>query len=113
MTLNCRLGDLARIIVNESWLENIRDKIVCCDRLTDCGKAWFLKEPLLVKSKYTGLLYIMSNRKSTYVNKGDVIKILTINDKALRPIRDEPGQDESLLWAPVPNKHLTLELEGF
>lgn len=35
---------------------------------------------------------------------GGVYKIM--KDKLLRPIRDQPGEDETLTWAPVPHKEM-------
>lgn len=36
----------------------------------------------------------------------DVSPYSGISEKHLRPIRDQPGQDETLTWAPVPQKEM-------
>lgn len=87
--MNCKPGDLA-VIVRPSNPQNI-GKIV---RVIECkltswidgstGYGWSFEGPVMFG--ITG------------------VKATRINDDILRPIRDQPGQDESLTWAPKPEK---------
>lgn len=105
MQLNCKPGDLARIIPHDDGMGNfvsskIVDKIVrVLNNVTppnpEClvDAVWMLEEPISV-------------------NTGSEILIIDgLIDGILRPIRDEPGVDESLLWAPVSNTTKEKELE--
>lgn len=40
-------------------------------------------------------------------NTGRITKHLHCSDAQIRPIRDTPGEDETLLWAPVPGVPVT------
>lgn len=76
MKLNCRPGDLA-VHINATQVKNI-GKIVEIVRYAGAlrGKA------LWVVNGLPGFSF----------------------DEDLRPIRDQPGEDETLTWAPVPHK---------
>ena len=79
MKLNCKQGDLA-IIVDCVWDESSLGKIVKCISVFDTpwGKCWKVDPPW-------------------------DLSIGTL-DAHLRPIRDQPGEDETLTWEPVPHK---------
>lgn len=47
--------------------------------------------------KYKGILNDMRSIEATGT-------VTSVPDKVLRPIRDQPGEDETLTWAPVPHK---------
>jgi hypothetical protein len=80
MKLNCRQGDLA-VIVRSKRNPRYIGKIVRCVSLVlrpGCEAAW------------------------EYEPKFDIF--WGIRDSCLRPIRDNPGGDETLMWKPVPNE---------
>lgn len=90
--MNCKQGDLAVIVKSRSGNEGLI--VECVEFLPRClmrlpngsieeAKVWRVDRPL---RKFTG--------------KFDPY----IRDSSLRPLRDNPGPDESLLWAPVPSK---------
>ena len=89
MALNCKPGDLAVYVGIDSpkdlgaivqCVEFIGNKSIVSGGTAD---VWCVDRPLK-HSKATEKSWIA--------------------DCALRPIRDNPGQDESLTWAPVPHK---------
>ena len=83
--MNCKPGDLAIIVDGGSYPEVI-GKIIKCESLDEPsmlhGPMWFTDG-------------------SIFSRKG---KITAIADKCLKPLRDNPGQDETLNWLPVPTK---------
>ena len=98
--MNCVKGDLAVIVRSRAGLEGT---IVKCVRLHssethdlngvrmahNLGPRWLIDAPL--KSQY---------------EDGEPVMIQTIADANLRPIRDNPGQDETLTWLDVPSKEI-------
>lgn len=90
--MNCKQGDLAIIVKSLSGNEG---KIVTCvkflpnftglsfDGLVTCD-AWEVDRELPTRDK---------KRKTRF-----------FKDSNLRPIRDNPGADETLTWLPVPEK---------
>ena len=86
--MNCQKGDIAIIIDSDFGLEG---KILTC-------------------KKYLGILPQIDKHGNTTdtaywetdydFGGGDK----SIADEQLRPIRDQPGEDETLTWAPVPHK---------
>jgi len=87
--MNCKPGDLAIVVSAPKEVRHHIGKIVQVVRLTtswDGLTCWTLREPFwdVVKGR-RGLC------------EG-------IADKDLRPIRDQPGQDETLQWAGLPNE---------
>lgn len=89
MKLNCKLGDLAIIIRSESpeysCFIGSAVKLVGTANAPHSGRPGWIFEKCLTKP----------NGLSVY---GAI-------DQNLRPLRDQPGKDESPLWAPVPTTH--------
>ena len=84
--MNCKAGDLA-VIVSGSAFRKHFGRIVTVTKLykSDIFLLWHLSESL----------------------DGNPDGWLLVPDKCLRPIRDTPGEDESLQWAPVPGERVT------
>ena len=95
MKLNCKAGDLAVQVRSHSGNEG---RIFTCLRLaslgeleaegfeTRMGAVWLIDTQIAVSNGYL------------------IIKRLPLAlDKWLRPIHDNPGQDESLQWLDVPS----------
>lgn len=87
--LNCKLGDLARIVNSEA---DNNDKIVMC-------------------VEFMGVTPWRSRGDITYEPTWRVDRALCsstgewhdlISDNQLRPIRDNPGEDETMTWAGKP-----------
>jgi hypothetical protein len=102
--MNCRPGDLA-YIVNAAMPENI-------------GRMVQVLEPLGVEPFWGGFRWRIGPCKGQFcwlvrscgvpllaVKGGQFVEI-PVADSQLRPIRDpgDDAQDESLLWAPAPEK---------
>lgn len=89
--MNVQQGDLAIIV--ESKAGNV-GKIVSVIRFVGEVKNWAGKDRWEIDRKLVGDL-------GNYTN--------TVRDSSLRPIRDQPGTDETLSWAKVPEttKRLT------
>ena len=81
--MNCKPGDLAIIVAAASQKQHI-GKIVKCLSVYD-GDAWNTDPEL----------------------KGVSGRCCAWYDAHLRPIRDTPGEDETLQWAPVPGERVT------
>ena len=90
--MNCKQGDIAVIVESGSGNEGkivqcmeLLQNITCFDKfgVETCGPAWVISMPL---PDWAGEL-------------GHVI-----HDRQLRPIRDNPGADETLTWCDVPSK---------
>ncbi len=89
--MNCKQGDLAVIVHSDFFKENI-GKIVTCVEFKagpDGSPAWVIDRALFEGTRRT-------HNKSF---AGD-----WVCDKVLRPIRDQPGEDETLRIAGLPNK---------
>ena len=91
--MNCHTGDLVRYVgANINQRPNVSGWIgVAVDYVSDdLGHQCWLVRPALpggeIRNKWT-----MSNGQ-------------LVVDEELRPIRETPGDDETLLWAPVPGK---------
>jgi hypothetical protein len=92
MKLNCKPGDMAVVVRSSAGNEG---KIVCCIRLSNWtgligpsgtmnhGAVWEVDRPLRAWSGESNHFVL---------------------DKSLRPIRDNPGEDETLSWAEIPSK---------
>lgn len=88
--MNCKQGDLA--VVVRSWAGN-EGRIVRCVRLATFGEiltAGFRDVPTWVIDQK------MPSRMG--------FKVHLAEDEKLRPVRDSPGEDETLRWAEVPSK---------
>lgn len=103
--MNCKPGDLARITGMPSAMAAANDRFV---RIKNSppnhgnglveGGVWDLEEleevVLLGNITYQGVQIWI----------GETVVFNSLPDKYLRPIRDQPGADETLLWAPVPSE---------
>lgn len=90
MKLNCRPGDLA-VVVKTLNGEQVGRVVRCVTVVGDVfftsglrATAWVTNPPLIGT---TGMATVCP-------------------DPWLRPIRDQPGEDETLTWAPVPHKEM-------
>lgn len=100
MALNCKPGDLA-IIVGARYSHELLGHIVevvgpWVNKINKAKSsfAWEVRYP-------DGRLILAS------FNFGEVKRLMpsrAVSDEFLRPLRDNPGQDETLQWAPVPHK---------
>lgn len=101
--MNCKPGDLAIIIRDiEGWdherypgvtfLAKTAGRIVTVASL-DVGAedpSWLLEKPFDTLVTANGVTRVGA--------------ILAVGDDEVRPIRDQPGEDETLTWAGLPNK---------
>jgi hypothetical protein len=90
MSMNCKQGDMARIIRSEA---GNRDKIV------QCVRAVGPKNVLWPDDRFTVEFMWEIDRELPRMD-GRMTKMLP--DSVLRPIRDQPGQDEMLRIAGLP-----------
>lgn len=102
MQLNCKPGDLAVIIRDLDAPENIGRLVTVIRSFLD-GSEWYPSPVIDTRFSWE----VKPVRKLIGWGRGGVLVDDSSNcsfpDADLRPIRDEPGVDESLLWAPVPN----------
>lgn len=88
MTLNCKPGDLARVISDpETVVSGMADKIVKVTQLTLISGVW----PGWL---YAGPAHVCICGCGCVVNG--------VADTLLRPIRGQAGDDETLAWAGKP-----------
>lgn len=90
--MNCKKGDLAIVVKSVCGNEG---KIVTCLELID-DLQWMKGD--LPDGVEPGWII------DTELIAFDGSKSNLAKDSALRPIRDQPGEDETLTWAPVPHK---------
>ena len=97
MKLNCKAGDLAVVVKSHAGNEG---RIVRVIRAADVsqnvgfdGSHYWLVQGRLCDGVCSW----------SVAHGGDGI----FEDWKLRPIRDTPGEDESLLWCPVPSERVT------
>ena len=88
--MNCQKGDLAVIV---SGLNQGRFMFVL-EASVYGADYWFVKV-------LGGPLEGTESGKKVFLRKGH------IEDNRLRPLRDTPGDDETLRWAPVPGERVT------
>jgi hypothetical protein len=91
--MNCKPGDLA-LIVKSLWPENL-GKLVEVVEL-EHSDVWVIRH-------FTDFVGVIYGKVRTFRAGGES----THTDEGLRPIRDNPGQDETLSWCPVPTKETT------
>ncbi len=89
--MNCQKGDLAVIVRSDAGNEG---KIVRCLRFLP-RKSWRIPNGRIV--------YVDSWEVDTPVKGWAGDSTAACMDERLRPIRDQPGEDETLTWAPVPS----------
>lgn len=100
--MNCKPGDLA-FVVGPVWarqrstgekksLDCLVGKVVRCVEREDgdLGPGWVI-DPPIPYSVWFGATC-------------SVGKVVSLYDHQLRPIRDQDGEDETLLWAGLPHK---------
>ena len=92
--MNCKQGDLAYTVA--PYCIEGRGRIVRVLHLSD-GRMLGDFIPKLGRVAWVCEGDIVTEGNDAY-RKG------IIADECLRPIRDNPGQDETLTWAPVPKK---------
>lgn len=98
--MNCKQGDLA-VVVSSANCKNF-GKIVRCIRIAtrkekfDAMLFAFMDEVFWVTDARLLLSFIADKSPAGFTNLA--------MDSALRPIRDNDGEDETLQWAPVPTK---------
>jgi hypothetical protein len=84
--MNCKPGDLAILVrARRKSLQPLVGQIHRCHEVTHppgCEPHWRFDPPLRLPS-------------------GEKV---AWGDSSLRPIRDQPGEDETLQWAPVPGQ---------
>lgn len=88
--MNCKPGDLALIKTGRN-----ANKLV----LVKCVSAY--GSPMWFVESMGGLLLSEFGGVRSYQLCGNT------TDSNLRPIRDQPGEDETLQWAPVPTTYVT------
>lgn len=78
--MNVRPGDLAVLVASLNYQENIGSIV----KVLGPGPDWYGFATWFITPAKMGTVWA--------------------RDSALRPIRDQPGADETLTWAPVPQK---------
>ena len=98
--MNCRPGDLARVVRMPNVMRAANDRFV---RLTDepafllgSDWTWRLTEPLEV------VLLGNCTQGGVQFWIGETVVVTELQDEYLRPIRDQPGEDEILRIAGRP-----------
>ena len=86
--MNCKKGDLA-IIVNGANIGTLVDVIE--------------EHPLYGAGVWMVIAHGCGTANFGTFHPGELIGCC---DSKLRPIRDQPGEDETLTWAPVPHKEM-------
>lgn len=108
--MRCKVGDLAFIVGAKTWPET-NGWIVRVVRRAIPGESVRLSNGSMckVREESTTAWWIEREGKllpfMTRLNGVPTIHHVTervINDDYLRPIRNEPGEDETLTWAPSP-----------
>ena len=90
--MNCEKGDLAYIIKTEEPNSPALGKVVECYSMD--GE----------HSLYGPMWLVRVNGKPVVTTHGTSAITFHHPDDWLRPLRGNPGTDETLTWAPVPNK---------
>ena len=100
MTLNCTKGDVARIVGMPDAVAELRDRFVTCKHLYFLqGVAiWQIEESISFVMLGNGRCKFTGVRFST----GMPVRVDSIPDKYLRPIRGVDGDDETLTWKRTP-----------
>ena len=80
--MNCKPGDLAVVVAKDKCISFHVGKIVRVNNWNPFTQAWMCTPDL----------------------KDTEGRFCDWADSALRPLRDNPGQDETLDWEPVPKK---------
>lgn len=100
MALNCKIGDLAIIVVDEEGSD--LGKIV---RVVELGDDW----SYFGDTRHHWACDTLGQKLATSTpldEFSDGVELIDIPDAYLRPLRDEEGEDETLTWAPSPTKEL-------
>lgn len=97
--MNCQPGDLARIVGMGAQLEGMDDRIVKLVNQPSENGFWLLETPIQARVR---VLCRTGNGEENLLRPGDMSIFKGIHDDKLRPIRNQPGQDETLAWKPAP-----------
>lgn len=104
--MNCKQGDLARVVGFVGGAAGLNDRIVRCERfyVVNNTDGWVLADPLVSK-----VIEPYHDFSGTNYYPGDIAKHGWVADYHLRPIGN-PGDDavdETLQWLPVPSLEKT------
>lgn len=99
MKLNCRAGDLAVIVKAISAQSNL-GRFVTCHRLAVHGEMFGAFQ---YNQRNDGPAWVISVNHPIEWH-GDWVMERAMCDSQLRPIRNEPGDDETLIWCDVPSE---------
>lgn len=99
--MNCVKGDLAVVVSAPEGATILRDTFVVV--LWFAGQQSVLSLGTGVIHKHSDYWLVEFKGQTHGPNGLPFMK----RDAELRPIRDTPGQDETLTWAPVPGKLVT------
>lgn len=102
--MNCRPKDLAIVVRNLPYFAPIVGRVVRVEMLIESewpkpitGPTWAIEKPLQVAA-----LVRMTGQRGVVVSPGEQGFMLGLPDSILRPIRDQPGEDEMLRVAGRP-----------
>lgn len=107
MKLNCEVGDLAVIVSDHKQHPGTAGLL--CDVLYQSPHGDFdLPDGVPTRSTCSGPAWVIKLHRPVQVLWRDGVmrpaSYASCPDAKLRPIRDQPGEDESLSWADVPTK---------
>lgn len=102
MKLNCKPGDLAVIVVSPETPENVGKIVRCIRRITEAEPVDGMTWTASTSNTWTWLVETEGSRLLWGIY-GQVPR-RAYADHCLRPIRDQPGADETLRWADVPRE---------
>ena len=102
--MNCKPGDLARVVGMPKQLQMANNRIVKIKNLppieVEGCACWILEDTLHVQ-----VVGKMKTSRDTFL-RGEQACVDALPDANLRPLRDpgDDAQDESLSWLPVPSR---------
>lgn len=109
--MNCKPGDLARIIANSPIVLGLtRDALVTVHAWPPVNRKGFCPAPDGTEVRYAADSWLVEFMSPVIMRRlsGDYLptKWVACRDSMLRPIRDpgDDAQDETLEWLPVPSK---------
>lgn len=106
--MNCKEGDIAVVIYSELGNVGRLVRVICEDEgnmLQPGSTYWIAGEIFGVEADEVGLFsWVVESIGAPLGCAGGPLMVRPMFDKYLRPIRDQPGADETLTWCDVPDE---------
>lgn len=104
--MRCRAGDIA-FVNSRCVIPLAHDKVVKCVEVVYSRRGvptWLVDPPISATHRAT-----ITDGAGLVIPAGHPFRLLSLDDDWLTPIRDQPGEDETLQWVGLPADPVVVE----